>query len=428
MLISSLDALAPGDLDRIMRRSAADYGDVLPVVRRIMRSVQRGGDRAVRRYTKEFDKVDLHDLRVTGAEIDAAYSEVDSTVVEALRRAMANIETFHQAQLSAEPPVQVQPGIEIRRLNRPIERIGLYAPGGLGAYPSSVLMLAVPARLAGCTTRIMCCPPDRRGKVRAPMLVAADLAGVTDVFKVGGAQAIAAMAYGTETVARVHKIFGPGNRWVTGAKMLAAAEGVCAIDLPAGPSEVLIIADDSANPRFIAADLICQAEHAGDNACVLATTSRDLAQRVAQEIDRQTTALATAQRVADSLEHYGVILITASLDQAIELCNRYAPEHLQIMTRQPQAVLDKIVNVGSVFIGDYAPAAAGDYASGSNHVLPTGEYAKMYAPLSVDAFLRKIEAQTVTRQGLAAIRETVGVLATAEGLPAHKQAIEARFQ
>lgn len=428
MQIASLNSISQADLDRIMRRSAAAFDDVLPVVQRIMRSVQHSGDRAVRRYNKKFGGAATRDLHVSRAEIEAAYQAVDAGVVAALRAAMHNIETFHAPQRAAEAPVQVAPGIEIRRLNRPIEKVGLYAPGGLGAYPSSVLMMAVPARLAGCGTRIMCCPPDRDGNVRPSMLVAADLAGISDIYKIGGAQAIAAMAYGTETVPRVYKIFGPGNRYVTGAKMLAAATGLCAIDIPAGPSEVLIIADDSADPRFVAADLITQAEHADDSACVLVTTSQALAEQVNKEIERQSAALATRSRVATSLERYGILLVAASLDEAIALSNTYAPEHLQLMVAGARSILPQIVNVGSVFIGDYAPAAAGDYATGSNHVLPTGEYAKMYAPLSVDSFMRKIETQEVTKAGLAGIRQTVGALATAEGLPAHKQSIEVRFE
>ena len=428
MQIADLRSLSPSDLDRIMRRSAAAFDDVLPVVQRIMHGVQRGGDRAVRRYNKKFGGSAGHELRVTRAEIEAAYDKVDASVVAALQAAMRNIETFHRSEMTEEPPVHVCPGIEIRRLNRPIERVGLYVPGGRAAYPSSVLMMAVPARLAGCSRRVMCCPPDNEGNLPAAVLVAADVAGVTDIFKAGGAQAIAAMAYGTESIPRVYKIFGPGNRYVTAAKVLAAASGLCAIDMPAGPSEVLIIADESADARFVAADLICQAEHADDSACVMVTTSRPLAERVAQEVEHLTDGLPTRSRVATSLERYGILLIADSLDDAIALSNDYAPEHLQLMVGDPQAVLQKIVNAGSIFLGHYAPAAAGDYATGSNHVLPTGEYAKMYAPLSVDSFMRKVEAQTVTMEGLAAIRQTVGTLATVEGLPAHRQAVEVRFQ
>ncbi len=428
MRIADLDTIATSDLEHIMRRSAAAFDDVLPVVQRIMRGVQRGGDRAVRRYNKKFGGASGRDLRVSPAEIEAAYHKVDAGLVDALRSAMHNIETFHKAQLVEEPPVHVGPGITIRRLNRPIEKVGLYAPGGLGAYPSSVLMAAVPARLAGCATRIMCCPPNKEGNMRPSMLVATDLAGISDIYRIGGAQAIAAMAYGTETVPRVYKIFGPGNRYVTAAKMLAAASGLCAIDMPAGPSEVLIIADETADARYVAADLICQAEHAGDNACVMITTSRPLAERVAREVDRQIGAISTGQRALASLQSYGILLVAPSLDDALAFNNAYAPEHLQLMVADAQNLLAKIINVGSIFLGNYAPAAAGDYASGSNHVLPTGEYAKMYAPLSVDAFMRKVEAQEITRDGLASIRQTVGTLATAEGLPAHKQAIEIRFQ
>jgi histidinol dehydrogenase len=428
MQIASLNSISQADLDRIMRRSAAAFDDVLPVVQRITRSVQHSGDRAVRRYNKKFGGASVRDLRVSRAEIEAAYQSVDAGVVAALRAAMHNIETFHASQLIDEAPVQVAPGIEICRLNRPIERVGLYVPGGRAAYPSSVLMMAIPARLAGCATRVICCPPDKDGNIPAPVLVAADIAGVSDIFKAGGAQAIAAMAYGTETIPRVYKIFGPGNRYVTAAKMLAAASGQCAIDMPAGPSEVLIIADDSADPRYIAADLITQAEHADDSACVMVTTSQKLAGLVNAEIERQTQLLATHTRVATSLERYGILLVADSLNAAIDLSNRYAPEHLQLMIAGARSILPRIVNVGSVFIGAYAPAAAGDYATGSNHVLPTGEYAKMFAPLSLDSFMRKIEVQEVTKQGLAGIRQTVGALAVAEGLPAHKESIEVRFQ
>ncbi len=428
MQIASLNSVSQADLNRIMRRSAAAFDDVMPVVQRIMRSVQHSGDRAVRRYNKHFGGATVRDLRVSRAEIEAAYQTVDAGVVAALRAAMRNIATFHASELTEEPPVQVAPGIEIRRLNRPIERVGLYVPGGRAAYPSSVLMMAVPARLAGCATRVICCPPDKEGNLPPVVLVAADIAGVSDIFKAGGAQAIAAMAYGTETIPRVYKIFGPGNRYVTGAKMLAAASGLCAIDMPAGPSEVLIIADESADPRFVAADLIAQAEHADDSACVLVTTSQALAEQVAKEIERQCATLATRSRVAASLERYGILLVASSLDEAIALSNTYAPEHLQLMIAGERSILPRIVNVGAVFIGNYAPAAAGDYATGSNHVLPTGEYAKMYSPLSVDSFMRKIETQEVTKAGLAGIRQTVGALATAEGLPAHKQAIEIRFE
>jgi histidinol dehydrogenase len=428
MLIADLKTLARPDLERIMHRSAAGFDDILPVVERIMRSVQRSGDVAVRRYNQKFGGSVVRDLRVTRNDFDRAYGQVDARVVAALQAAMRNIEAFHRSEVVEEPPVMVGPGIEIRRVNRPIEHVGLYAPGGRAAYPSSVLMMAVPARLAGCTTRVLCCPPDKEGHLPASVLVAADLAGVTDIFKIGGAQAIAALAYGTETVPRVYKIFGPGNRYVTAAKMLAAAGGSCAIDMPAGPSEVLIIADESADPRFIAADLITQAEHADDSACVLLTTTRTQAERVEREIGRQVEDLPTRERVLTSLDRYGMLLVTESLDDAIALSNEYAPEHLQIMVSDPRAILPRISNAGSIFLGGYAPAAAGDYATGSNHVLPTGEYAKMYSPLSVDSFIRRLEVQHVSKEGLASIRQTVGALAMAEGLPAHRRSIEIRFQ
>lgn len=428
MQIADLKTVPQADLERIMRRSAAGFADVLPVARRIMEGVRKGGDRAVRRYNKRFGGADVHDLRVSSQEIDAAFAQVSPGLIESLQAAMANIETFHKSELIDEAPVQVQPGIEIRRVNRPIERVGLYVPGGRGAYPSSVLMMGVPARLAGCRTRIMCIPPDKDGRLPPAALVAARLAGITDIFKVGGAQAIAAMAHGTETLPHVYKLFGPGNRFVTAAKVLAAADGLCAIDMPAGPSEVLIVADESANPRYLAADLICQAEHAEDSACVLVCTAPETAQQTVAEIERQMVGLPTRDRVAASLQRYGMILVAETLDEALALSNEYAPEHLQVATRRPMSVLDKISNAGSIFLGPYAPTAAGDYATGSNHVLPTGEYAKMYAPLSVDSFIRKLEVQEVSKAGLARIRPAIDVIADAEGFPAHRRSVDIRFE
>jgi len=400
----------------------------MPMVRRIMDAVRRQGDAALHRYTRRFDKVTVGNLQVSPAEISAAYARVPPGLVKALRAAMANIETFHHAHLRDEAPVRVQPGVTVQRVVRPIERVGLYVPGGRAAYPSSVLMMAVPARLAGCPQRILCLPPGRDGRVPDAALVAADLAGISEIYKVGGAQAIAAMAYGTETIPKVYKIFGPGNRYVTAAKILAAADGSVSIDLPAGPSEMFILADETAKPDYLAADLLSEVEHGPDSAAVLVTTTRSLARAVARAIEKQVTTLPTQDTIRRSLATYGLILVVPSLDDALEMVNTYAPEHLELVVRYPRRVLQKVVNAGAVFLGPFAPAAAGDYATGSNHVLPTGEFTKMYSPLSVDAFVHTLEVQEVTPAGLARLAPIIRTLADTEGFPAHRRAIDIRLE
>jgi histidinol dehydrogenase len=412
-----------------MHRPHGSFEDAQPLVNRNYDDVADRGDAALRDYTARFDGATLDDLAVSEAEFAAARAEADPAVRPALRHAIRNVRAFHQTHIQLDPRLEVEPGVIVWREWRPIERVGLYVPGGKAAYPSSVIMNVVPAQLAGCTEIVICTPPDRAGRVTPAILLAADLLGVHRVFKLGGAQAIAALALGTETVPQVYKLFGAGNRYVTAAKLVASNRGLAAIDLPAGPTEVLILADDTAPAAFVAADLIAQSEHADDSAPVLITTSPALAAAVRADIARQLDALpAQAQgAVRGSFAAYGLFGIAADMAEAIAFANAYAPEHLGIMTADPQATLARITNAGSVFLGPYSAQPAGDYAVGTNHVLPTGGYARTFGPLSVESFGRKLQIQQVDWEGLSALRETVGILATSERLLGHKAAIEARF-
>jgi histidinol dehydrogenase len=422
--LADLDAT---DRERILRRAHGTFEDVLPIVEGVMDAVAARGDAALREYTVQFDGAQLTDLRVSEAEFAAARAGADPAFLDALAQAARNITAFHSKHIGREEPVQPQEGVRLWRVWRPIERVGLYIPGGKAAYPSSVLMNVIPARIAGCREIVLCTPPNRQGQVSPAILIAADLLGVHNVFKLGGSQAIAAMAYGTESVPHVYKLFGAGNRWVTAAKLVAAARGQAAIDLPAGPTELLLIADETAPPAFLAADMIAQAEHAEDSASVLLTTSERVAVAVVAELQRQLAPLPTRSMVENSLERYGLIGVVDDLAQAVAFANEYAPEHLGLMTADNHAVLDGINNAGSVFLGPWSAQPAGDYAAGTNHVLPTGGFGAMYGPLSVESFGRKLQVQELTREGLAGLRTTVGTLATHEGLPGHRAAIETRF-
>jgi histidinol dehydrogenase len=422
--LADLDAT---DRERILRRAHGTFEDVLPIVEGVMDAVAARGDAALREYTAQFDGAQLTDLRVSEAEFAAARAGADPAFLDALAQAARNITAFHSKHIGREEPVQPQEGVRLWRVWRPIERVGLYIPGGKAAYPSSVLMNVIPARIAGCREIVLCTPPNRQGQVSPAILIAADLLGVHNVFKLGGSQAIAAMAYGTESVPHVYKLFGAGNRWVTAAKLVAAARGQAAIDLPAGPTELLLIADETAPPAFLAADMIAQAEHAEDSASVLLTTSERVAVAVVAELQRQLAPLPTRSMVENSLERYGLIGVVDDLAQAVAFANEYAPEHLGLMTADNHAVLDGINNAGSVFLGPWSAQPAGDYAAGTNHVLPTGGFGAMYGPLSVESFGRKLQVQELTREGLAGLRTTVGTLATHEGLPGHRAAIETRF-
>jgi histidinol dehydrogenase len=328
-------------------------------------------------------------------------------------------------QQRVEGPVETAAGVRVWREWRPIERVGLYVPGGRGAYPSSIVMLGVPAAIAGCPEVVLCTPPNADGSIPVATLVAAQLVGVHRVFKLGGAQAIAAMAHGTESVPRVDKLFGAGNAYVTAAKLLAFPQ--CALDVPAGPSELLIIAEEGANPAWIAADLLSDVEHGPDSPAVLVTTSPELAKMVAFEVERQVASLPRRDIARMALESWGLIVLVDSLEEAASVADRYAPEHLEIMTRYPRELLRRIHNVGSVFLGPYAPNAAGDYATGTNHVLPTSRYARTFSPVSVESFGRLIQCQELTRDGLSALTPTVARLARVEGLEGHARAVEVRF-
>jgi histidinol dehydrogenase len=426
MLLARLSEVPQAEYERLLQRSRQQMDDLVPTVRAVMDDVRARGDAALREYTQRFDHVQLEALEVRPEELAQAASQVEPEVIAALKHAASTIRAFHSRHLPPEGRVETEQGVSVWRVWRPIERVGLYIPGGKATYPSSILMNVIPARIAGCQDIVLCSPPRKDGSVAPVLLVAAQVAGVQRIFKLGGVQAIAAMAYGTESVPRALKIFGAGNAYVATAKMLAFGE--VDIDMPAGPTELLILADETANPRFVAADLIAQAEHAEDSACVLITTSRALAEQVAAEIAAQLETLETRKYAEASLERYGALLVADSLNEAINFANTYAPEHLQIITADDQRVLEAIQNAGSVFLGNWSPSPAGDYATGSNHVLPTGRYASVFAPLSVESFGRKMQVQEVTHDGLERLRTTVERLAAAEGLPGHQRSIAVRFE
>jgi histidinol dehydrogenase len=391
-----------------------------------MRDVRERGDAALLDYAERFDGARPIALRVPDAELARALDEADPAYLAALRQAAQAILTFHQAQRFKEPVVEPTPGVRVWRVWRAIERVGVYVPGGGALYPSCLLMAAIPAKVAGCAEIVVCTPVGEDGRVPAPTLAAAALAGVTEVYAVGGAQAIAAMAYGTESVRKVDKIFGAGGPWVAEAKAVAASD--VAIDLPAGPSEILIVADESANPAWLAADLLAQAEHGPESAPVLVTTDADLAAAVRRELAAQLGTLTTAETARESLRRNGALLVADSLDTALAFANEYAPEHLELVTRDAERLLDRVRHAGSVFIGGWTPEAAGDYATGGNHTLPTAGYARGFGPLSLEAFGRKMQAQRLEPAGLAHIRSAIETLATVEGLPGHAASVRIRFE
>ena len=428
MQLTCIKDLAPDARERLMQRAGADVQRVMPQVRDIMADVRERGDAALREYAARFDGAAVDDIRVSEDEVAEARRRVAPEVLASLQRARDNLERFHRRQLPDEDLHELQPGVRAGRLWRPVERVGLYAPGGKALYPSTVLMLGVPAMVAGCERRVLCMPPQEDGSLPAVMLAAADCVGIRDVFKAGGAQAIAAMTYGTESVPAVYKIFGPGSVYVVAAKICAASSGLpIAIDCPPGPSEVLIIADHTAQPAFVAADLLSQAEHGEDSAAILLTPSASLAREVQAAVDRQVADLPASGRIRAALDNYGMILVTDDLQSCTDFANDYAPEHLEIMTADPWAVSRGIVNAGSVFLGHYSPVTMGDYLSGTNHVIPTGGYARMFSPLSVDEFIKKLEVQELTPQGLQALQEPLRALTAAEGFAAHQRAVDVRF-
>lgn len=415
----------PSQWADLLKRPALNTENLFDTVRGIIDRVKTEGDRAVLELEEQFDKARLTSLAVTEAELDEAETLVSEELKAAIRLARQNIETFHAAQRFEGRKVETQPGIACWQKAVPIEKVGLYIPGGTAPLFSTVLMLAVPARIAGCREIVLCTPPGREGKVHPAVLFAARTAGVSRIFKAGGVQAIAAMAYGTESVPRVYKIFGPGNQYVTAAKQLVSLRDV-AIDMPAGPSEVEVLADDTANPVFVAADLLSQAEHGVDSQALLITTSARLQQAVKQEVERQLARLPRKEIAARSLENSKLIVVR-DMDEALELTNAYAPEHLIIETADYLDVAARVVNAGSVFLGSLSPESAGDYASGTNHTLPTNGYARAYSGVSLDSFIRKITFQEITPEGIRRIGPAIEVMAANEQLDAHKNAVSVRL-
>ena len=409
----------------ILKRPVMNTENLFDTVRSVIDRVKEEGDRAVLDYEEKFDNVVLASLAVSEEEQQEAENLVSEDLKAACRLAKQNIETFHAAQRFEGKKVQTQPGVTCWQKAVAIEKVGLYIPGGTAPLFSTVLMLAVPARIAGCKEIVLCTPPGRDGKVHPAVLFAAKVAGVNRIFKAGGIQAIAAMAYGTESVPKVYKIFGPGNQYVTAAKQLVSLRDV-AIDMPAGPSEVEVLADETANPIFVAADLLSQAEHGVDSQAILITTSVELQQAVKVEVERQLALLPRKEIAEKSLANSKLIVVD-SMTEAIELTNAYAPEHLIIETEDYLSVAERIVNAGSVFLGSLTPESAGDYASGTNHTLPTNGYAKAYSGVSLDSFIRKITFQEIKPEGLNIIGPAIELMAANEQLDAHKNAVSVRL-
>lgn len=409
----------------ILKRPTLNTESLFDTVRGIINRVRAEGDAAVIEYEATFDKAILTSLAVTEAELEEGVALVSEELKAAISLAKKNIETFHASQRFVGHKVETMEGVICWQKAVGIEKVGLYIPGGTAPLFSTVLMLAVPAKIAGCKEIVLCTPPDKNGKIHPAILFAAQMAGVSKIFKAGGVQAIAAMAYGTESVPKVYKIFGPGNQYVTAAKQLVSLRDV-AIDMPAGPSEVEVLADDSANPVFVAADLLSQAEHGVDSQAVLITTSEKLQGDVMKEVERQLAELPRREIAEKSLANSKLILVK-DMDEALELTNEYAPEHLIIETENYREIAERVINAGSVFLGSFSPESAGDYASGTNHTLPTNGYAKAYSGVSLDSFIRKITFQEIRPEGMKAIGPAIEIMAANEQLDAHKNAVSVRL-
>lgn len=414
------------DWQRLLERPYIDVSKLNGTVADILDDVRKNGDDAVRRYEAKFDGVSLASLAVTEEELDSAVNEVSGELKSAIELAHSNIEKFHMSQRMTVHKVETAPGVCCWQKGVAIQKIGLYIPGGTAPLFSTVLMLATPAKIAGCEDIILCTPPNKEGKVNPAILVAAKVAGVNRIYKIGGVQAIGAMAYGTETVPKVYKIFGPGNRFVMTAKQQVSLSDV-AIDMPAGPSEVCVIADDSSNAEFVAADLLSQAEHGTDSQVLLISISESMAEKVIKEIDRQMALLPRRNIAAQALEN-SICIVAHDSSEAMDISNAYAPEHLVIATEDYDKLADKVVNAGSVFLGRYACESAGDYASGTNHTLPTHGYAMAYNGVNLDSYIRKITFQHITPEGVRSIGRAVEVMAENEMLDAHKNAMTVRLK
>lgn len=410
----------------ILKRPSNDASALDKTVRKVLHQVKRHGDTSVRRFTHQYDGIRLRKFEVSKKEIREASKLISDELKNAIHVAALNIRNFHEKQLQPPFSMETMPGITCMRKSVGIEKVGLYIPGGSAPLFSTILMLGIPANLAGCKEIVLCSPPDKDGKLHPAILYTAQLVGVTKIFKIGGVQAIGAMAYGTNSVPKVYKIFGPGNQYVTAAKMLVQQDGV-AIDMPAGPSEVCVLADDSANAACIAADLLSQAEHGSDSQVLLVTTEKEMVEGVQKELEIQLQKLPRLEFARKALQNSKAIIMK-DLDIAMELINEYAPEHLILSCRHSERIAEKVINAGSVFIGQYSPESVGDYASGTNHTLPTNGFAKMYSGVSLDSFVKKITFQHLTKEGLEKISESVIAMAEAEGLTAHAEAVRVRFK
>lgn len=410
----------------LQQRNSSDDDRISERVGEIIGRVREEGDRALFELARQIDGVELATLRVSEQEIAEAASAVPEEVRQAIGKAIGNIRRFHEAQRPAPVDIETTEGVRCCQRAVPIRRVGLYIPGGNAPLFSTVLMLAVPASVAGCSEVVLCSPPNKQGGIAPVILYAASQCGVREIYKCGGAQAIAALAYGTETIARCDKIFGPGNRYVTQAKQ-AVGGHVCAIDMPAGPSEVMVIADDESNPQFVAADLLSQAEHGNDSQSILLCLSADFARRVDAATEEQYARLSRRQTISNSLNGSRIIVLE-DLAQAVDFANGYAPEHLIIQTRRPWEIAERITAAGSVFVGDYSTESAGDYASGTNHTLPTSGWARSMSGVNLDSFMHKITFQELSRKGLEALAPTITAMAEAEGLDAHAEAVRIRLK
>lgn len=427
MKIYSYKDLSKAEVEALCLRQLEDDESIKSRVSEIVEQVKLNGDAALRSYAQQFDKIELHDLCIGSDEIAEIAATIPEDAKQAIDIAYENIKAFHSTQETKEEKIETMPGVKCWRESRPIQKVGLYIPGGSAVLPSTFLMLGIPALLAGCEEIVVCSPPQKDGKANCYVAYCALKLGIKKIYLAGGAQAVAAMAYGTETVPKVYKIFGPGNRYVTQAKQLVQSASMTAIDMPAGPSEVLVIADETANPSFVASDLLAQAEHGADSQAILVSTSNEIVAQVLEQVEIQLAALSRRDLTAKAIENSYAVVVD-HLDDAMEFSNAYAPEHLILATSAYASLIPSIVNAGSVFLGNLTPESAGDYASGTNHTLPTSGFAKAYSGVSLDSFVKKITFQHITDQGLQNIGPTVEVLALAEGLDAHKNAISIRLK
>ncbi len=410
----------------MLKRPVFEVSDLFGKVQSILHEIKVNGDEALKKFTLQFDGVKLDSFLVTEDELNEAELQIDEELKTAINLASKNIQVFHAAQITPVKKTETTPGVVCWQKPMPIEKVGLYIPGGTAPLFSTVLMLAIPAQIAGCKEIILCSPPNKNGKIHPAILYAAKISGVTRIYKLGGVQAIGAMAFGTQTIPKTYKIFGPGNQYVVAAKQLVSMNDV-SIDMPAGPSEVLVVADDTSNAAFVASDLLSQAEHGADSQVILVTNKLEVAEQVLNEIERQVIELPRGKTASKALEH-SILIVIENFENQIDLINEYAPEHLIISTKNYPDFIDKITNAGSVFLGENTPESAGDYASGTNHTLPTNGWARSYSGVNLDSFLKKITFQEISKEGLKNIGPAIEIMAAAEELEAHKNAVTIRLK